>query len=67
MDKRRTEIVKNLEAKEIGYKNYAELSDRTLCEGLSPLEYNTLFTKFYTKLLDTAKKYNRKDEKKEKK
>ena len=60
-----------LEAKERGYKNWEELNQKVLYEIgigriISPLEAETLYTKFYPKLLETAKKFNRKDEKKAK-
>jgi hypothetical protein len=62
------EIIKNLEAKERGYKDWDDLRS-TFCNDasqgrLSFLEEETLYKKFYTKLLETAKKFNRKDEKK---
>lgn len=63
------EIVENLEAKELGLKNFEKLDEEFEFETdteLSTLEYKALFTKFYSKLLDTAKKFNRKDEKKAK-
>lgn len=69
------DIILNLEAKERGYKNWEELEKETIYFGtynttnrkgsLTPLEAHDLLTKFYTKLLDTAKKYNKRNDKKE--
>lgn len=56
-------IVSDLEAKELGFKTFNEMAVKNCSDTcLTPLEANTLFTKFYPKLLETAKKYNRKDE-----
>lgn len=61
------EIVRNLEAKELGYKNWEDIKEKTgNNNGLSQLEVHTLLTKYYDKLLDTAKKFNKRDEKKTK-
>jgi len=62
------EVIKNLEAKERGYKNWEDLTDKIFDQenSLSPLEAETLYKKFSAKLLETAKKFNRKDEKKSK-
>lgn len=57
------QIIYNLEAKERGYKNSYEMEQKVGENGqFGTLEADTLFTKFYPKLLETAKKYNRKDE-----
>lgn len=60
-------IVKDLEAKDRGYKNMDEMAKKfNNSDGLSPMECEDLFIKFYAKLLDTAKKFNAKEEKKSK-
>ena len=53
------EIIKNLEAKERGYKNFNEMEKVIRYNGeekgaFSLLEAETLYKKFYTKLLETA-------------
>lgn len=63
------EIVLNLEAKERGYKSYSDLRekigyDRGSNASVTNLEMDALFTKFYSKLLETAKKFNKREEKK---
>lgn len=56
-------IVTNLEAKERGYKNFAELTSK-ICYAsggsnvITPLEAETLYKKFYTQLLEQAKAFN---------
>lgn len=57
-------IVKDLEAKERGYKNWDKISAETGWNNVSTLEIDELFKKFYDKLLSTAKKYNKKNIKK---
>ena len=60
-------IILNLEAKERGYKSFTDLDSKfafyTDTE-LSVFEYEALFTKFYSKLLETSKKFNKREEKK---
>ena len=52
------QVIKNLEAKERGYKNWDDLTDKIYETDISltPLEAETLYKKFYAKLLETAKK-----------
>ena len=59
-------ICGTLEAKERGYTNWDELTKVNGYRELSTLELDTIFTKFYPKLLEIAKKFNRKDEEKAK-
>lgn len=61
------DIVTDLEAKERGYKNWEELSikmSNNNSGGVTVLEAETLFNKFYDKLLENAKKFNKKEAKK---
>lgn len=57
-------IVLDLEAKSLGYKNYNELEIKVGYRGQSVFELERLFTKFYPKLLETAKKFNKREDKK---
>ena len=61
-------IVADLEAKERGYKDSNDLRIKLgVDEGtmmFSGYEYEGLITKFYDKLLETAKKFNKKEDKK---
>lgn len=60
-------VVCDLEAKERGYKSFDDLDNKLEFEAdreLSVFEYEALFTKFYPKLLETAKKFNKREEKK---
>jgi len=59
------QIAGNLKAKQSGYKDWADMNAKVgHLSHISILEADSLFKEFYSKLLETAKKFNRKDEKK---
>lgn len=58
------QVVLNLEAKDRGYKSIDELASKVGDSSFGALELDALFTKFYSKLLETAKKFNKREEKK---
>lgn len=61
------DIVCNLDAKERGHKDAHDMGIKIGTIGdISPIEVDNLIKKFYAKLLDTAKKYNRREDKKSK-
>lgn len=62
-------IVLDLEAKALNYKDFKDLYSHVdgregACISLSPLECVSLYKKYYDKLIEIAKKFNKKDEKK---
>jgi len=58
------QVVLNLEAKDRGYKSIDELASKVGDSSFGALELDSLFTKFSSKLLETAKKFNKREEKK---
>lgn len=57
-------IILDLAAEERGYKNYDEMIQKVGISIMSALEYDNLFAAYYDKLLSTAKKFNKKQDKK---
>lgn len=55
-------IVRDLEAQENGYKNWEDMANKVGQTSFSTLEYAYGIDDHYTTLLETAKKYNRRDE-----
>lgn len=57
-------IVRDLEAKALGFKNYDKMDEMYVDARLSALEYHALFTKYEEKILAIAKKYEKEMSKK---